>query len=104
MQCHWVLPDISPACCPRRRLLLRGLLCLRAHADHQQWRDAVHEAVVRLRWRNMLRGWRRWARQQRVEAAAFDRSRGVYERRLLVEAWHQWAWLARNKARRGLGD
>lgn len=77
---------------------MHGLQALRAHAAHQRWRDAVHEALVRLRWRNMLRGWRRWARQQRVEAAALQRARRVYERRLLAEAWQHWAWLAHNKA------
>ncbi|GAB4821794.1 hypothetical protein N2152v2_008840 [Parachlorella kessleri] len=81
-----------------RRLLRQGYLALLAYKDHQHWRDAVHEAVVRLRWRNMLRGWRRWARQQRVEEASLQRARAVYNKRLLQEAWRQWSWVAMNKA------
>lgn len=82
---------------PHRRLLLRGFLGLRAHADHQKWRDAVHEAVVRLRWRNTLQGWRQWARQQRVEEASLQRARDVHNRQLLAEAWRQWSWVAHKK-------
>jgi len=52
---------------------------------------------MRLRWRNMLRGWRRWARQQRVQESSLQRARAVYNKRLLQEAWRQWVWVARNK-------
>lgn len=38
-----------------RRLLAAGLAAWQLHVQHERWRDGVHEAVMRLRMRNMLR-------------------------------------------------
>lgn len=38
----------------RSQLLATGLQAWRQHMQHEHWRDGAHEAVVRLRMRNML--------------------------------------------------
>jgi len=39
----------------RHRLLTTGLAAWRQSVQHEQWRDTVHEAVMHMRLRNMLR-------------------------------------------------
>ncbi|PSC76642.1 hypothetical protein C2E20_0664 [Micractinium conductrix] len=59
---------------------------------------AAEAAMVALRLRNMLQGWRQWMRRRRQKAARQRAALAVYERRLTAAAFQQWRWVQHNRA------